>query len=505
MSISKKLISNTIYLFLDWFVLTSMGFLYWFIAGKTLLPEESGIIATSTNLAMVLSGISLLGLNLSVMKLLPEYLSKKQNKKIAFLSRFSLKIIFLSNLIITLILVLSSEFLASLLKVPVQVVWLSASILPALSFSTHFGSIIYGFQEMKKFFTSNFSGQLTKVVISALLIFLGFGHFGLLIGFLIGFSLVALIRFRLSYPYFSRSAKEAINKRKIMFDYAFPAFASFLAWTLFLNGQYVLLTVLKNPEITGIFTIAMVLTSIIATFPSILNQALFPIISYLSTNKDSKKRQSYLIQLVFRYGLFLALPIAAFLVIFSKPIILIFSMPEYLGASKLFPILVTGSLICGLGSIFLSSLYAIGKTKINRNIVILTTLAFLLLAIPLASVLAGFGMALAYTLSVTLLAILSFLYTRKYLKVELPLKSMIKCVTAVFISISFLYITTGFTTGLLTGIPLAIIAGLIYLEALILLKFYVKEDVRILEFFASKSPFLRRQILTLARFLSKCT
>jgi len=505
MSISRKLISNTLYLFLDWFILTLMGFLYWFIAGKTLLPEEYGIIATSTNLAMVLSGISLLGLNVSVMKLLPEYLSRKQNKKIVSLIRFSLKIIISTNLVIVLILVLFSNSIAFILKVSTEVVWISAAILLVLSFSSQFGSIIYGFQEMRKFFTSDFPGQLTKVIVSALLIFLGFRYFGSLIGFLLGFLLITLIRFKLSYPHFSISVKNAITKREIMFNYAFPAFTSFLVWTLFLNGQYVLLTILKNPEVTGIFTIAMVLTSIIATFPSILNSALFPIISFLSVNKNSERRQSYLIQLVFRYGLFLALPIAAFLVIFSKPVILIFSRAEYLGASELFPILVVGSLIYGLGSIFLSSLYAIGKTKINRNIVILTTLTFLLLAIPLASILSGLGMALAYTLSVTLLAILSFLYIRKFLKVELPLKDAVKCVTAVFISILFLYVTTGFTTGLLVGIPLAIIAGLIYLEVLILLKFYIKEDIRILEVFASKSPLFKKQISFLAKFLSKYT
>lgn len=504
MSISRKLISNTVYLFLDWFVLTLMGFLYWFIAGKTLLPEEYGIIATSTNLAMVLSGVSLLGLNLSVMKLLSEYLSKKQDGKIPSLIKFSLKTTISTNLIITLILVLFSAQIASLLKVSTEVVWITALILLALSFSFQLGSIIYGFQEMRRYFISDFFGQLAKVAFSTLLIFLGFRYFGPLIGFLLGFLLVVIIRFKFSYPHFSTSGIK-INEKKVMFDYAFPAFTSFLAWALFLNGQYVLLTILKNPEVTGIFTIAMVLTSTIATFPSILNSALFPIISSLSVDRNSKEKQSYLIQLVFRYGLFLALPIAAFLVIFSKPVILIFSSPKYLEASQLFPILAAGSLIYGLGNIFLSSLYAIGKTKINRNIVVSTTIAFLLLAIPLTTILGGFGMALAYALAVTLLAILSFFYIRKYLKIKLPLKSAIKTIIAGLVSLSFLYIITSFTTGFLVGIPLAMIAGLIYLEVLILLKFYIKEDVRILEILASKSPLFRKQISFLARFLSKYT
>ncbi|MEM5832392.1 MAG: hypothetical protein QXT38_03740 [Candidatus Aenigmatarchaeota archaeon] len=66
MGLSEKLISNSIYLFVDWLIATSMSFLYWLIAGKTLLPEEYGIVSTTTNLAIVLSNASLLGLNTAV-------------------------------------------------------------------------------------------------------------------------------------------------------------------------------------------------------------------------------------------------------------------------------------------------------------------------------------------------------------------------------------------------------------------------------------------------------
>ena len=88
MSLRKKLISNTIYLFLDWFVLTLMGFFYWLVAGKTLLPKEYGIVSTSVNLALVLVGISLLGLNITIQKLIPELLARRERRKINSLIKF---------------------------------------------------------------------------------------------------------------------------------------------------------------------------------------------------------------------------------------------------------------------------------------------------------------------------------------------------------------------------------------------------------------------------------
>jgi len=42
--IGEKLISNTTYLFLDWFVLGFFSFLFWVILGKTLSPHEVGIV-----------------------------------------------------------------------------------------------------------------------------------------------------------------------------------------------------------------------------------------------------------------------------------------------------------------------------------------------------------------------------------------------------------------------------------------------------------------------------
>jgi O-antigen/teichoic acid export membrane protein len=502
MSISKKLISNTIYLFADWFVLTLMSFLYWLIAGKTLLPEEYGIISTSINLATLLSGISLLGLNAAVWKLIPEYLARKKEAEVNSLIKFSLKITILSSLAFLLALVLLSSFLFPILKISQDVILLTAITLFIFSISSQLGTIIYGFQDMKKFFLTDFWAQITKVSISAVLIFLGFSYFGPLLGFLFSTLVSSFLRL------FSISLKGKtgkINRKEIFFNYALPAFIASLAWIIFVNGQYVLLTILKNPETTGIFTIAMILTSPILVMPQILTQALLPIISQLSINHNSKAKQSYLIQLVFRYALFVSLPAALFLAIFSKQIILIFSRAEYLPASQLFPILALASIIYGLGNVFLSNLYAIGKTKLNRNIIILTTIAFFTIAVPLIEHYSAFGLSLAYFFAVLILSLLSFFFIKKFLSITLPWKNLWKIIVASLISFSFLYFAVSLTSGLLIGIFFAIIAGIIYLAVLIPLRFYSKEDVETLEFISTKLPLFKKQISFLAKFLSKYT
>jgi O-antigen/teichoic acid export membrane protein len=479
-----------------------MGFLFWAIAGKTLLPNELGIVSTSVNLVMVLGGVSLLGLSLAAWKLISEYLAKKEIGKINSLVRFSLKVILLSNVVILVIMFSLSSFFSSILKIPVNVIIITGVALLVYTISSQFGFIIYGFQNMKKILITDFIGQTIKVIVSIFLIFLGFKYFGPLIGFLIGFVVVALLRVG-SIPLKGEIKK--IDQKEIMLIYALPAFIATIFSLMFLNGQYVLLSMLKTPTVTGIFTVAMLLATPLAVIPQTISNALLPIISQLSVDRNSKKTQAYLIWMVLRYSLIIILPLAIFLILFSKPVILLFSRAEYLSASQLFPILALGSIIYGCGSIFLGSLYAMGKTKIYRNILIVTTVAFLVFAIPLIHVLSGLGSAIAYILSATFLALLSFFYTRKFLKSDFHWKNIMKLIMSILISFGFLYLVTRFTQGLFIGIVFAVISCLIYLLILIPLKFYTIDDIKILDFLIKRTPILKKEIAKLRNSLSKFT
>jgi O-antigen/teichoic acid export membrane protein len=425
--------------------------------------------------------------------------AKERKAKINSFIQFSLRMTLVTNLTLALFLISLSGFLEPILKIPPPTIWLTAAILLVLSFSRQSGFIIYSLQNMRKFLTTDLFGQLAKVLVSAILIFLGFRYYGPLIGFLFGFILIASWRL-LSLPRGGEVGQ--IDRKDIMLNYALPAFITALAWIVFSSAQQVLLTVLKGPAATGIFSIATFLTRPVTVMPSILTQALLPITSRLSVNRNSKKKQCYLIQLIFRYALFISLPAALFLILFSSPTILIFSRPEYLPAARLFPILAVAAIIYGLGNTLLHNLYAIGKIKTNRNIVIVTTLSFLLMAVPLILLLSGLGLAIAYGLAVSLLALLSFLSMRKYLELTLPWKNLAKPLIASSVSFCFLYVTTSLATGLAIGLTLVGVAGLIYLAILVPMRFYTQEDVKILEFVSHRLPMFKRQISSLAKFLS---
>jgi stage V sporulation protein B len=497
---SKKLISNSAYLLLDWILVSILGFLYWLIAGKTLEPEEYGIVSTSVNFATLLSSLSLLGLNAAIWKLLPEYQAKNEKGKIKSLIKFSFWLSFLTNIILSIILIATSSLLSSILKIPLNATLMIPLIMISFTLSSIAGAIIYAFQNMKFFLFSDVYGFFSKISIATILILIGLKYLGPLVSFVVCYFLIFALRIiKINFE----GKEEEINKKKILLEYSLPAFISSFAWNIFSNGQYALLSVIQGTKVTGIFTVALMITISIVAIPNTLSSALLPIISFLSAKNKTKDKQRRLIELVSRYSLFFSLPIALFLIIFSKQVILIFSSEKYLDASSLFPILAITSVIYGLGNVFLSNLYAIGKTKLNRNIVLLTVAIFLAIVYPLTKLYSAIGMAVSYFVSILILSIVSYLYIKKFLNVEIPKKDFAKILISSLISFTFLYLTTKITSGILIDLILLVFAGAIYLFTLALLKFYKREDVKILEFIEERMPILKKTIRNLKTFLEK--
>jgi len=500
MSIKRKLASNVIYLFLDQLLLILLSFIFWWILGKFLNPTEYGIVSTSINTAILLSGIVLIGFPKTITKLISEYQARKQEGKINSLIKFSFKIVFISNIICALILFFASDFLASSLNVDVSVIHIIIITMIIFSFSQLSLHVLNGYQNMKGIAITRFFGSLAKVVFTIILIYLGFTYFGALSGFILQCFLILLITIPITH---FRGHSKHINQKNIMMNYAIQAFFISFLWNSFSQTPYIILTALQGPATTGIFTVAMIITIQITIIPGILSAALFPIISQLSVTKNAKKNQSYLIKFIFRYSLFITLPATLFLITFSKPIILFYSSSDYLEASNLFPILAISSLIFGCGTVLLNNLFAIGKPKIQRNILIITGLLFLSLSVPLTILFSSLGISIAYGFSTIILSILSFYYIKKYLRFDFPITDIMKLFVGSIISFSFLFLMSLFVKNLFLGIILFGVASLIYSMILIPLKFYNKEDIMVINYLEKKSPILKKQINLIKEFLSR--
>jgi len=485
MSSSVKAVSNTVFLTLDWISVTILSFLYSFVIWKTLSPWDYGIISTSVNLMMILGNISLFGMHATVQKLIAEYAAKNQKGKIGSLIRMSLVVVFVADAIICSALLLNRYSLASALKTTENVIWMVCIGTVVFSLFYISTNILFGFQDMKGYFKTSLAGNILKFLVSTGLILLGFGYFGPLIGVAIGFAVVPFLRFKPHWFYKSNG----LDRKKIILEYSLPAFLAMLATLTFNNAHYVILTVIKTPEITGLFSLAMVISALIALIPNIITQAIFPIMSQLSVNKKSNNKQARLINTALRYSLFFAIPFSSAIVIMMRPLILFLKIKtEYLPAVQYLPMLAMGSLLLGCGGIFLSSIYAIGKPKVNRNIAVLAAIVFLMASIPMTYLFSAYGLAFSFLAVSVIQFSLSYFYIKKFLPLKLPIASILKILVASVIFIILLYNLEKYFESFVLKAIVALASFAVYIAFLVLSKFFNGQDVFIVRHIAGNLP-----------------
>jgi len=501
MGFGKKLISNTSFLLMDWFLVTIFSFLFWLVIGKFLSKQDVGIITTCVNTAIILSTISFLGFSGTITKLLSEYSQRRQLKLSNTLIKFSAKILLVSNIAIFIILTLFSPQIASLLKIsPIHVVLISIATF-TMSLANFTGSVLIGFQKMVKIAVTDTIGYALKAGGTFILLLLFFDNIVPLILFALSYIVIFLLRVKMGW-FLSKGDK--INYKEIISNYALPTFVASLAWLIFTNAQYVILTFIQDPATTGVFSIAAIVTTLIAVIPVTMSSAFFPILSQLSVSSTFKKNQEYLISNVLRYALFIAIPLALLFTTFPTKIIILFSRAEFLDAQHLFPILSLAALLNGIGIFFLSSLYALKKIKQNRNIIIVTALIFLSLAIVLTKMFSSLGLSVAYTTAMFFMFFASLYYLRKIVNVKIPFLNILKILFATSIwLITFSFLSRLVFNNVLELI-LLVLSAVLYPLILLFLKFFRKEDVKILEHVKKYVPsFGKFFVNTVIKIISK--
>jgi O-antigen/teichoic acid export membrane protein len=367
-----------------------------------------------------------------------------------------------------------------------------------LSLNTLLGTFFYGIKLLKRYLISDVVQIVVRIGLTILLIYLGLSYFGVVLSFFIGYILGSFFLFRKKY---FRKYNYKFNYKQL-FSYALPALIIIFSEKFYTDGLYILLAMIQNTEATGLFTIALTITSTLFMIINIQISAAFPIISSLSTYKKGKDKQGYVIGMIIRYSLFIVVPLAILAILFSKYAILLFSKPEYLPSADLFPYLVPGSILFGLGGIFLNFLYAIGKPNLQRNLTIIFTIIVLVLSVTLTYYFSILGLSIAYFIAMLIRFLLGLKFITKHLKINFFLEDIAKIFLAsTIISVIFI-ILKPFIKNIQTLIIVSIPVVIIYLFLLKFFRFYKKVDIKILEHFRRRIKKSEKIIIFVEKIIS---
>jgi len=465
------------------------------------LPEELGIMATAINFAAITAALLTLGMEQTTQRLTAYYLGKDKNEYLkSVLWFFLLATFFLNILTVTILLIFSSE-ISQLTKLPRNVFFFSVAALMPLSISIFLAGVIRGYQNMRYLLATSILGDFIKLFVSVtLVLFLGFKVFGFLIGYLVAVSSVLIFRSPSIRLFISKLKAPKIN---FVVSQAIPSFVTQLFWLLLLNGQYLIISILQNTYDTGLFAVGMILSNQIYFIPRLISDALFPITSWLTGNRNLVNQQRNLINLALRYSLLIALPLLFFIVSFPKQLIFLIGRPHFFPAANLVPILILASLFFGIATLFSRTLYAIGKTITFQNISIASAIFYLFVSVTLTYLFSALGTSLAYLSASLFMTVTSLYYLRKYMGFKINFSPIVKLLASSTLTFSSLYIISLFTPNLIIGGAITAIFTLLYFFLLYLFNFYDGNDIKILDFVSAKIPFSRLYVNVLKALLLK--
>jgi len=477
MKVQKKALENTFFITLSWIITTLGGFLFWLIAGKFLTQEEYGIAITSVSFGFFAISIITFGFPAALSKLIPEYKSKGNYKKVRSIITSSILVILISNLFFIVAMLLLSNLFLNYLKLEREVFYLIIFYIFTGSFSTIFYTITYSFQEMKKYFLVGTISVFIKILTAFLILVLGFKYFGPILGVIASSLFILLTCFPNKY----------LIKKYYLYDedllkYSITGFLGALSFSLLLNSQYTIITIIKTASNAGIFGVAMMISSVVGAIPNIINTSIYPIISEIF-EKKSKKTMSILIQNTTRYALFLSIPLIIVFSLLSRLIVLSFSSYRFLDSIKLIPFLSVSSFFVGLSGIFINIIFAIRKPKLYIKILLLISFIYIVITPVLTYFLSELGTSIGFMITSIIFFIISFQHSKEVAEIKINFNYLTKILVAL---LSFLPLYFFRPFSIIPAILLTTTCFVLYIGFLLFFNFFTKDDIKILKYFLRK-------------------
>ena len=493
-----RILSNTFYLTLDWVALTLGGYIYWIVMGKMLPVADIGRFSTILNTAIFLVGISSLGMNIAVTRIFPEYQIKNKLREISSAISWTLKATTLVTVAIGVVIILASYIFGSYGTFTLNNVIFIALVMVLTNLVYMTAAYLFGLQRMRELFLSDAFMSASKVLMTVPLIFLGFGYFGPVYGFL----LAAMVTFLFRWKRLPKGGT-SVDKRKIWF-YSIPVLVSSVGIMVLNQGSIVMLSVLSTATNVGLFSILFYITSPIRMVPQLISQGMFPTTSQKwATNEIQQIKK--IISRSIKYSLFLIMPMIISLSIFSKEVILLLVTTDYIPISGMFFHMSLAYLFLGMSTIFSNMLYSAGEVKSFRNANLIAGSINIVVGASAIILFGVLGAVIGFLAASFSMLLISFYFLRNKISFEVGKHNIVKLIaaSAIFVLVS------GIISMAETPIAwiLAIVVGLLFFAgSLLLLRFFDSLDMRIIEELEGRSTGNKRKLIKnvknfLARFI----
>ena len=338
------------------------------------------------------------------------------------------------------------------------------------TYATTFSSVFRAFERFEYAALITIAERSVTVSAALVVMFLGFGLVEVSLAFLAGsfvMLILSAVTARRKFAWFTRrvNAREA----KHIVKSAIPFGLNNVVATFTYTTGIVLLTVMRDPESTGIFNAAFTLVLALFSFLSIVSIAALPMMSRI--NEQSWERLPSVLNQIQRLSLVIGVPMAFGGWLYAAPIITTFYGNAFLDSAQSFRVLILSfaveTAVMGIGP----ALAATGHMNVRLYIGAVGAAITMVLSALLIPPLGPVGVAYAFLASCIVVAVLSAAAIQRYVAPLRATGTLGKSIFAGTVMALVLVVVPGLSLwiGVLFG-------GLVYFAALFSVRGMSAED-----------------------------
>ncbi len=441
---------------------------------RQLTTSEYGLVFAAISLIFFVFIFMILGLNVAFVKFLSEYRAKKNNYLIKQVTYHTLILQTISAAFFTVLLYISSDWLAENYFHEAQagiILKLLALALFLLIFDDWVKRIFHGYQRMDLFSVHEALKHAMMLGFVFLFFYWGYGILSVIYAYIVSILLISVIMFPFAgnlLPKIKRRFSLSKPFAKKLLIFSLPILLMIFAESVMHYMDTLILTYFRPLSTVGIYNAVLPTAALFFFFSRAILLVMTPLSAELWAKKAKRSLRIGLVN-IYKYFFVLITPLILTVFIFAETLLRLLFGEEYTAGAWPLRIILIGVLFFSITKINSSVLTGIGKPKIVAKIFILAAGLNLILNFALIPKFGMLGAATATSISYILAFLLSNEEMAKEIVVSIRWRalSVILVFSMLFAGIVFvlkqaLHINPWFELGLTVLIAGSVYLGLIF-------------------------------------------
>lgn len=486
-SYTKKIGRSSIIVLISIVIAAFFSYLFRIVIARNMEVEEYGLFYAVLSVVVFFTIFRDLGLGEAVSRFIPIYNLKKQSSRIKFLILLTASFQVFMAVIISLILVLLSGFLAgNYFKNPLSSTFL---ILLCLMFIftilvETLKSTFRGFQMMNHYSAMEIVQSIVLLLLTLFFFKIGFGVFSPVMAYVVSSPITFFVFvpfFLNAFPFFKTRFKYYKNDMKSHFSYGIPLIFMSLGSKSIWYVDIFFLTYFASLTDVGLFNIVMPTATLFLLFGRSIALVLLPAGSEILAKNKEKKLSDGLAKIQ-KYAFIVMAPLVFILFSFPDLFIKLLFGNEYVGGALALQIVLVGIIFFTIFRINQSVISSTGKTKIVAKIYILTAILNLIGCIILIPLYGLVGAAAITSISYMFSLFLSNYELSKLIKIKILWSHLIKIFICGLVFTALIFYLKGIINlnVWMELFAVAVPAATVYVALIFLFKVITFKEVKVL-------------------------